>query len=55
MKIGMSAKSKLNSTEGKIYEALVKNQISHENFITIFNKETNCRELKESIKIMKGQ
>ena len=55
MKIGMLAKSKLNSTEGKKYEALVNSQISHENFMTFFKKERNYRELKESIKIMKGQ
>ena len=48
----MLAKSKLNS---KISEALVNNQISHEDFITIINEERNYRELKESIRMMKGQ
>ena len=31
------------------------NQISHEDFVTIINKEENCRELKENIRMMKGQ
>ena len=51
----MLARSKLNSTEGKISEALINNQISHEDFITIINEERNCRELKESIRMVKGQ
>ena len=51
----MLARSKLNSIENKISEALVNNQISHEEFITIINEERNYRDLKESIRIMKGQ
>ena len=51
----MLARSKLNSIEGKISEALINNQISHEDFITIINEERNYRELKESIRMMKGQ
>ena len=31
------------------------NQISHEDFMTIINKERNYRKLKESIRMMKGQ
>ena len=31
------------------------NRISHEDFVTIINEERNYRELKESIRIMKGQ
>ena len=31
------------------------NQISHEDFMTIINKERNYREVKESIRMMKGQ
>ena len=54
-KIVMLARSKLNSIEGKISEALINNQISHEDFITIINEENNYRELKESIRMMKGQ
>ena len=51
----MLARSKLNSIEGKIYEALINNEISHEDFITIINEERNYRELKESIRMIKGQ
>ena len=51
----MLARSKLNSTESKISEALMNNQISHEDFMTIINEEKNYRELKESIRMMKGQ
>ena len=49
----MLAKSKLNSIESKISEALINNQISHEDFITIINEERNYRELKESIRMIK--
>ena len=38
-KIVMLARSKLNSIERKISEALKNNQISHEDFITIINDE----------------
>ena len=51
----MLARSKLNSTESKISEALINNQISHEDLIAIINEERNYRELKESIRMMKGQ
>ena len=54
-KIVMLARSKLNIIESKISEALMKNQISHEDFITIINEERNYRKLKESIRMMKGQ
>ena len=54
-KIVMLARSKLNSIKCKISEVLIGSQISHENFITIINAERNYRELKESIRIMKGQ
>ena len=54
-KIVMLARSKLNSIEGKISEALKNNQINHEDFITIISEEKNYRELKESIRMMKGQ
>ena len=53
--IVMLARSKLNSIENKISEALISNQISHEDFITIINEDRNYRELKESIRMMKGQ
>ena len=54
-KIAMLARSKLNSIEGKISGALVNNQISHDNFITIINEKRNYREFKEIIKMMKDQ
>ena len=54
-KIVMLARSKLNSIESKISEALISSQISHKDFITIINEETNYRELKEGIRMMKGQ
>ena len=51
----MLARSKLNSIESKISEALINNEISHEDFITIINEERNYRELKESIRMMNSQ
>ena len=38
-KIVMLARSKLNSIESKISEALINNEISHEDYTTIINKE----------------
>ena len=40
-KIVMLARSKLNSRESKISEALINNEISHEDFMTIINEEKN--------------
>ena len=51
----MLARSKLNSTESKISEALINNEIGHEYFMTILNKEKKYRELKESIRMMNSQ
>ena len=51
----MLARSKFNSIESKISEALMNNQISHKEFMTIINEERNYRELKESIRMMKEQ
>ena len=51
----MLARSKLNSIESKISEALINNQISHGDLMTIINEERNYRELKKSIRMMKGQ
>ena len=51
----MLARSKLSNIESKISEALMNNQISHEDFMTIINEERNYRKLKESIRMMKGQ
>ena len=41
--IFMLARSKLNSIESKISEALINNQISHEDFMTILNKKRNIK------------
>ena len=54
-KIVMLARSKLNSIESKISEALINNEISHEDFITIINEERKYRELKESIRMINSQ
>ena len=54
-KIVMLGRSKLNSIETKISEALINNEISHENFMTVLNEEKKSRELKESIRMMNSQ
>ena len=54
-KIVMLARSKLNSIENKISEALINNEISYEDFMTIINEEKKYRELKESIRMMNSQ
>ena len=41
--IGMLPRSKLNSIGSKISEALMNNQISHEDLMTIINEERNYR------------
>ena len=41
--------NKLNSIESKISGALVNNEISHVDFITIMNEERNYRELKKAL------
>ena len=48
----MLAESKLNSIGSKIFEALIKNEISHEDFVKVINKEKKYRELKKSIRIL---
>ena len=45
-KIVMLARSKLNKIECKMPEALINNEISHEDFMTIINGEKKYRELK---------
>ena len=54
-KMVMLARSKLNSIESKILEALINNEISHEDFMFILNEQTKYRELKESITVMNSQ
>ena len=51
----MLPRSKLNSLQSKIPEALINNGISHEDFMTIINVEKKYRELKESIRMMNNQ
>ena len=51
----MLARSKLNSIEGKISKALIENEISYEDFMTIYNEEKKYWELKESIRMMNSQ
>ena len=51
----MLARSKLNSIESKISEALINKEISHEDFMLIINEEKNYREAKESIRMMNSQ
>ena len=51
----MLPRSKLNSIESKISEALINNQISHEDFTTIINEEKRYRELQESIRMINSQ
>ena len=46
-KIVMLARSKLNSIGSKISEALINNEISHKDFMTIINEDKKYRELKE--------
>ena len=51
----MLARSKLNSIQSKISDVLINNEITHEDFMTIINKERNYRALRESIRMMKSQ
>ena len=54
-KVVILARGKLNSIESKISEALINNEISHEDFVTIINEEKKYRVLKESIRMMNSQ
>ena len=55
-KIVMLTRSKLNSIKSKISEALINNEINHEDLIkTILNEKTKYREFKESIRMMNSQ
>ena len=54
-KIVMPARSKLDSTESKISEGLINNEISHEDYVTIINEGKKYRELKESITMINTQ
>ena len=54
-KVVMLARSKPNSIESKISDALINNEISHEDFMAIINEENKYWELKESIRMMNSQ
>ena len=54
-KIIMLARSKLNSIESKVSEALINSEITCEDFMIIVNEEKIYRELKESIRVMNSQ
>ena len=45
----MLVRSKLNSIESKIYEALINNEISHEDFESILNEEKNIENQKKAL------
>ena len=45
----------MNSIKSKISEALINNEIKHEDFITIIDEEKKYRELKENIRMMNSQ
>ena len=51
----MLARSKLNSIESKVSEALINSDTSHEDFMVIINEEKKYGELKESIRMMNSQ
>ena len=51
----MLARSKLNSTESKIPEALINSEINPKDFMTIINEEKKYRKLKENIRMMNSQ
>ena len=51
-KIVMLARSKLNSTESKISEALMNNEIIHEDLMFILNEQTKYQKLEERIRKM---
>ena len=45
----------LNNIESKISEALINNEISHEDFVTIINEDKKYRKLKEGIRMINSQ
>ena len=51
-KVLMLARSKSNGRESKISEALINNEINHEDFMTTINERKKYWALKESIRMM---
>ena len=45
----MFPRSKLNTIEGKISEALINNEIIHEDFMTIINEEKTIYNYKKAL------
>ena len=45
----MLARTKLNSTESKISEALINNEIGHEDFMTIINEEKTIKNERKAL------
>ena len=54
-KILMVAKSKLNSTESLISQALIDMEISHEEFVTILKEKDKCEKMKETLRRENGK
>ena len=48
----MLVRSKLNSIKSKISKALINNEISHGDFVTIIEEGEKYRELKECIRMI---
>ena len=48
-KIAMLARSKLNTIESKISQALRNSEISYEDFMTIINERKKYQELKKAL------
>ena len=46
----MMAKSKLNSIENLIPQALIEMEISHEEIVTILKEKQKCEEMKENVR-----
>ena len=46
----MLAKSKLNSIETLVSQALIDNEINHEEFITILNEKNKYEKMKENVR-----
>ena len=46
----MLAKSKLNSIEALVSQALIDMEISHEEFITILKEKDKCQKMKNNLR-----
>ena len=51
----MLAKSKLDSIETLISQALIDMDVSHEEFITILNEEDKYKKMKENLRSENGE